>query len=108
MDGYGGGIAVWCHIVGARNFVKLLTCVDVAFRESQVSHGFEEYSVIHAPEGAFEIGVGRVYVFFFFLVSTYIMICVERLSYIFLCRLNLAAVSLRISCASAQGEPIFF
>ena len=64
MNGYGGGIAVWCHEVGTGYFVKLLACVDVAFWESLVSHGFEEYSMVYTAEGAFEIGVYRVYVFF--------------------------------------------
>ena len=34
MDGYSGGISMWCHVVGTRDFVKLLACVNVAFRES--------------------------------------------------------------------------
>ena len=63
--------------------------------------------MVHAPEGSFEIGVGRVYVFFYLLASSYIMMCVETLSYIFLCRLKLFVVSLRMPCASAQGEPMF-
>jgi hypothetical protein len=33
--------------------------------------------------------------------------CVERLSYIFLCLLKTSAVSLKMPCASAQGEPMF-
>ena len=49
-----------------------------------------------------------MYVFFFYiLASSYIMICVERLSYIILCRLKPSAVSLRVTCVSAQGEPMF-
>ena len=63
--------------------------------------------MIYAPEGAFEIGVGRVYVLFDILASSYIIMCVERLSYIFLCRLKPSAVSLRMPCDSAQGEPMF-
>ena len=61
----------------------------------------------HASEGAFEVRVGRVYVFFDILASSYIMMCVEMLSYIFLCRLKPSAVSLRMPCASAQGKPMF-
>ncbi len=34
MDGHGGGIAVWCHVVCTGDFVELFTCVDVALRES--------------------------------------------------------------------------
>ncbi len=45
--------------------------------------------------------------FFDILASSYIMMCVERLSYIFLCRLNPSVVSLRMPCASAHGEPMF-
>ena len=63
--------------------------------------------MVHSTEGAFEIGVCRVYVFFDILASSYIMMCVERLSYIFLCLLKPSAVSLRMPCASAQGEPMF-
>ena len=49
-----------------------------------------------------------VYVCFFdILASLYIMICVDRLSYICLCRLNPSDVSLGMPCASAQGEPMF-
>ena len=32
--------------------------------------------------------------------------CVDMLSYIFLCRLNPSVVSLNIPCASAHGEPM--
>ncbi len=46
-------------------------------------------------------------VFVDILASSYIIMCVERLSYIFICRLKPSAVSLRMPCASAQGEPIF-
>ncbi len=63
--------------------------------------------MVHTTEGAFEVGLCPVYVFFDTLASSYIMICVERLSYIFLCRLNPSAVSLRMPCASAHGEPMF-
>ena len=63
--------------------------------------------MVHTTEGAFEIGVSRVYVFFDILASSYIMMCVERLSYTFLCRLKPSDVSLRTPCASAQGEPMF-
>ncbi len=63
--------------------------------------------MVHASEGAFEVGVGRVYVFFYILASSYIIMCVERLSYIFLCHLNSSVVSLRMPCASAQGEHVF-
>ena len=63
--------------------------------------------MVHASEGAFELGVGRVYVFFDILTSSYIMMCVERLSYIFPYRLKPSDVSLRMSYASAQGEPMF-
>ncbi len=55
MDGYCRGISMWCHVVGTRDFVELFACVDVAFRESKVSHGFEEYSMVHSPECAFEV-----------------------------------------------------
>jgi len=41
------------------------------------------------------------------LASSYIMMCVDRLSYIFLWRLNPSVVSLSISYASAHGEPMF-
>jgi hypothetical protein len=51
--------------------------------------------------------VPRIVFFFDILASSYIMIYVERLSYIFLCRLNPSAVSLRMPCASAHGEPMF-
>ena len=63
--------------------------------------------MVHTIEGAFEVGVCRVYVFFDILASSYIMIYVERLSYIFLCRLNPSTVSLRMPRASAHGEPMF-
>ena len=63
--------------------------------------------MVHTPEGAFEVGVCRVYVFVDILASSYIIICAERLSYIFLCHLNPFAVSLRMTCASAHGEPMF-
>ena len=63
--------------------------------------------MVHTSEGAFEIGAGRVYVCFDILASSYIVMCVERLSYILICRLNPSAVSLRIPCASVQGEPMF-
>ncbi len=63
--------------------------------------------MVHASEGAFEVGVGRVYMFFYILASSYIMMCAERLSYIFLCRLKPSVVSLRMPCASAEGEPMF-
>ncbi len=107
MNGYGGGIAMWCHVVDSGYFVELFTCVNVALRESEVSHSFEEYYVVHTTEGAFEIRVSRVCVFFDILASSYTMMCVERLSYIFLCRLKPSAVSLRMPCASTQGEPMF-
>jgi len=32
--------------------------------------------------------------------------CVDMLSYIFLCRLNPSVVSLNIPCASVHGEPM--
>ena len=41
------------------------------------------------------------------LASSYIMMCVNRLSYIFLCRLNLFDLSLIIPCASVHVEPMF-
>jgi len=63
--------------------------------------------VIHTPEGAFEIGVGHVYVFLDILASSYIMMCVERLSYIFLCLLNPSVVALRIPCGSGHVQPMF-
>ena len=63
--------------------------------------------MVHAPEGSFEIEVGRVYVFFDILASSYTMMCVDKLSYISFCRLNLFAASLNIPCASAHGEPMF-
>ncbi len=96
---------MWCNIVGAGHIAELLACVDVAFWESYVSHDLEEYYVIHAPEGSFEIGIGHVYVFFDILASSYIIMCVDMMSYIFPCRLNPSDVSLSIPCASAQGEP---
>jgi hypothetical protein len=64
MDGYGRGIAVWCHIVGAGHFVELFACVDASLWESKVSHGLKEYYMVHAPKGAFEVGVRRVDLFF--------------------------------------------
>ena len=49
-----------------------------------------------------------MYMFFFdILASLYIIMCVDRLSYIFLCRLNPSDVSLNIPCASAHGELMF-
>ena len=63
--------------------------------------------MVHNTKGAFDIGVCRVYVFFAILVSSYIMIYEDRLSYIFLCLLNPSVVSLRVPCASAQGDPMF-
>ena len=41
------------------------------------------------------------------LASSYIIMCVDKLSYIFLFRLNPSAVSLHIPCASVHGEPMF-
>ena len=85
----------------------MVSCSRCQILCRDVSHGFEDYSVFHAPEGSFDIGVGRVYVFFDILASSHIMMCAEWLSYIFLCRLKTSAVSLRMLGASAQGEPMF-
>ena len=63
--------------------------------------------MVDAAKGSSEIGVGRAYVFFDILASSYIMMYVDKLSYIFLCRLNPFAVSLNIPCASVHGEPMF-
>ena len=63
--------------------------------------------MVHASEGALQIGEGRIYVFFDILTSSYIMMCVERLSYIFQCRLNPFDVSLKMPGASPQGESMF-
>jgi len=42
------------------------------------------------------------------LVPSYIIMCVNKMLYIFLCRRNPSAVSLSIPCAYAQGdEPMF-
>ncbi len=41
------------------------------------------------------------------LASSYAMMCVETLSYIFIWRRNPSAVSLRMPCASAHGDPMF-
>ena len=107
MDGYGESIAVCCHIARAGHFVELFGSFDVAFRKCKVSHGLKEYSAVHASGGSFEVGVGRADVFFLILASSYIIMCVDRLLYIFLCRMNPFVVSLNISCASAHGEPLF-
>ena len=106
MNGYGGCVTVWCHIVSAGYFVNMFACVDIIFWKPKVSPGLKEYSMVHASEGSFEVGISRVDVFFYILTSSYIIACVDRLSYIFLCRLNLSVVSLSIHCASAHGEPI--
>ena len=65
MDGCGGSVAVTCHIVHTGHFVELLACVDVAFRKFKVSHDLNEYSVVHASDGSFEVRVSRVDVFLF-------------------------------------------
>jgi len=45
--------------------------------------------------------------FFYILASSYIIMYVERPSYIFPCRLNPSIVSLNIHCAFAHGEAMF-
>jgi hypothetical protein len=83
MNGYGGSIAVWCYVLGARNFVELFACSDVAFRNSEVTHSLKKDSVVHVSEGAFEVGVGRVYVFFLhFGVLVYHDVCREAMVYL--------------------------
>ena len=63
--------------------------------------------MIHAPEGAFETVVGRVYIFFGHLgVLVHHDVCGKAVVYLSM-SLNPSAVSLRISCASAQGEHMF-
>ena len=49
-----------------------------------------------------------MYMFLFYILeSSYVMMCVDMLSYRFLCRINPLAVPLSIPCDSAHGEPIF-
>ena len=82
-------------------------CGNVAFWKSEVSHSLKRYSMVHAFKDSLEIGVSHVDVFVDIFAFSYIMMCVDRVSYIFLCRLNPHAVSLGILCASAHGEPMF-
>jgi len=53
-----------CRVVRTENLVESFACVDVAFWQSQFSRGLEEYSMVHASKGSFEVGVGCVDVFF--------------------------------------------
>ena len=75
MDGYGGCIAVWCHIVSAGDFVKLFACINVALWESKVSHSLKEDSVVHASKGSFKVGVSRVYVFLYLVILLHHNVC---------------------------------
>ena len=55
---------------------------------------------------SFEVGVSRLDAFFDIFASSYNIMCVDRLSYIFLCRRNPSVVPLNIPCASAYAEPM--
>ena len=68
---------------------------------------FERVFCGHAPKGAFEVGVCRVDVFFYNVASSYTIMCVDMLWYIFLCLLNPYYMSLNIPCDSVHGEPMF-
>ena len=62
--------------------------------------------MVHSSESAFEIRVGCVYDAFGNFASSYIMICVERLSYIFLRDRNPSAVSLKMPLDSVVWVPM--
>ena len=81
---------------------------DLGVLESVLLHKLEEYPVVHPSECTLEVRVGRVYVFFFEIsASSYIMICVERLSNMFLCVRNPYAVSLKTPSDFVFRVPMF-
>ena len=63
--------------------------------------------MVHASESSFEVGASRVDFFFDILASSFIIMFVDRLPYIFMCRLNPFDVSLNISRTSTHGKPMF-
>ncbi len=74
----------------------MFTHCNVGVLEAIFFQELEEYAVVYFSEGAFEVRVGCVYVTFGEIVSSYIMMCVEMLSYIFLWERNPSAMSLKI------------
>ena len=68
----------------------MFACCNVGVLESIFFHELEEYSVVHSSEGTFEVRVGCVYVSLKNNVSSYIMMCVEKLSYMFLSSIYLS------------------
>jgi len=56
----------------------------VGVLESVLFHKLEEYPVVHPSKCTLEVRVGCVCFFVEILASSYIMMCVERLSYMFI------------------------
>ena len=79
---------MWCHVVRAIHLVEMFVCVDISLWESEVSHCLKEYYMDHASKASLEVGVSRVDAFFDIFASSYVVMCVDKLSCIFLCRMD--------------------
>ena len=79
---------------------------DVGVLESILFHELEEYSVVNSSEGTLEDRVGCAYILLEIFASSYIMLCVERLSYMFMWERNPSAVSLNMHSDSAVWVPM--
>ena len=95
VHGERDGVSVDGHVICARGRVSLFARYHVRVLESMVFHELKEYLVVHSSEGTLEIQVDCVYVSFEMLASSYIMMCVERLSHVFMWEWNPSTVSLK-------------